>query len=233
MERNLVPRTVRVRTGSTVEDLHSDGGSIRAVRVSGRWFDCRTLLVAAGSLPELSFLADSGLLRDGALAVAATLQTVDPAIFGAGDAVTIVERGSFTPWTWPQAVVQGRLAAANLYAAAPLSLACLSRVNAMNLNGLSLAVLGAPVPGALRRVFAPPGTSVFRELYLVDGRIVGGALVGDIAGAGRLHSMMSSGERVDSAGFGLLAGRQEAFATASPHSIYFRRRAVALPAQGG
>ncbi len=232
VEEHLLKKKVRVLLGSTVEDIHGADGSIRAIRAGGQWLDCRTLLVAAGSVPELAFLEDSGLLREGNLEVTRTLQTEDVHIYAAGDAVTIVERDSFTPWTWPQAVVQGQLAAENLYAQAPVSLSCLSRVNAMNLNGLSLVVLGIPVEGARRIVVERSGTGVFKELYLVDGRIVGGTLVGDIANAGRLHWMMNAGERPGTDVAELLDPRKDTFAKLSSCAVSQNRRAVLVRHQG-
>lgn len=194
VEAHLRQKRIRLLLGSTVDDIQFDQGAIRAVLASGEWLPCRTLLVAAGSVPEVEFLQDANLLQEGRLEVSTSLQTKDANIFAAGDAVTIVDDNSFTPWTWPQAVVQGKLAAANLYASVPSSLDCLSRVNCLNLDGLSLAVLGVPVAGVQRSVYSIPEDGVFRELFHADGRIVGGALIGDISMAGRLHWMMNSGK---------------------------------------
>ncbi len=190
---HLDKKNIRLLLGYTIEDLQVAGGSIRAVRVDDSWLDCRTLFVAAGSVPELGFLTDSGLLVENRLEVTASLQTLDSSVFGAGDAVTIVDEQSHTPWTWPQAMVQGKLAAANIYAQAPRNLERLTRVNTMNLNGLSLAILGVPVSDAARTTWGAPDSNVYRELFVRDGRIVGGALLGDISSAGRLHQMMTCG----------------------------------------
>ena len=232
VEKHLLSQGVELLLGCTVEDIQTTDGSIRAVRVGSRWLDCQTLLVAAGSVPETTFLADSGLLEDGNLVVNRTLQTADAHIFAAGDAVTIVEQDSFTPWTWPQAMVQGQLAARNLYASAPVALSCVSRVNAMNLHGLSLVVLGIPVEGAQRSVLSRPEAGIYRELYHVDGRIFGGALIGDVSGAGRLHWMMITGERIDSDLSDLLEPRLETFDKKSPSFVDHNRRAVFLEPQG-
>ncbi len=232
VQDHLLKKKVELLLGTTVEDIQSANGSIRAIRAGGQWLDCQTLLVAAGSVPEVSFLADSGLLKGGNLEVNSRLQTEDANIFAAGDAVTIVERATFTPWTWPQAVVQGQLAAQNLYTEAPVSLFSLSRVNAMNLDGLSLVVLGIPVEGAERSALANPEAGIYRELYHLDGRIVGGALVGDITNAGRLHWLMNVGEQVESDFSELLEPRVDTFAKMSLSCVNLNRRAILLPSQG-
>jgi NADPH-dependent 2,4-dienoyl-CoA reductase/sulfur reductase-like enzyme len=190
--------------GSSVHDIYTRKGALTAVETEERRVPCQSLLVAAGSHPRVAFLEDSGLLEDGALVVNQTLRTSDERIYGAGDAVTIRGEGLVTPWTWPQAVSQGKLAAANLYASAPASLRVLTRVNCMNLHGLPLAILGAPVPGAEVMRLASPADAVFRELFIIESRIVGGALVGDISGAGPLHALMNSGTETNAGNTSLL-----------------------------
>jgi NADH dehydrogenase FAD-containing subunit len=107
------------------------------------------------------------LLEGGKLRVSSSLQTKDPGIFAAGDAVTIfsADGKKYTPWTWPQAVSQGKLAAANLYRPHPLPLKALTRVNSMNLQGLALNMLGASVEGSRVRTFRP-GESCARSSCL-------------------------------------------------------------------
>ena len=180
----------------TLEAAEGDRGKIKGVRVGGQWIACDTLLLAIGSTPNISFLDSSGLLEEGRLRVSASLQTKDPRIFAAGDAVTIftADGKKYTPWTWPQAVSQGKLAASNLYLSQPVPLKALTRVNSMNLQGLSLNMLGAFVEGSEEISYGPPAGGLLRQVFLHQGRIAGGALVGDITGAGPLHHLMIRGE---------------------------------------
>ncbi|MCX5909362.1 MAG: FAD-dependent oxidoreductase, partial [Deltaproteobacteria bacterium] len=172
--------------GATVEHIEGERGAITAVKVSGQRLPCDSLLVATGATPNISFLEGSGLLENGKLLVSPALQTRDPRIFAAGDAVTIAfpDGKTLTPWTWPQAVSQGKLAAENLYRPSLLHLKTLTRVNSMNLSGLSLAMLGAAVEGAKEIGCARPDEGIFRQAFLQSGRLAGGALLGDISGAG-------------------------------------------------
>jgi len=180
----------------TLEAMEGDRGKIKRVRVGGQWIPCDTLLLAIGSTPNISFLENSGLLEGGKLRVSSSLQTKDPRIFAAGDAVTIftADGKKYTPWTWPQAVSQGKLAAANLYRPHPLPLKALTRVNSTNLQGLSLNMLGAFVEGSEEVSYAPQAGGILRQVFLLDSRIIGGALVGDITGAGPMHHLMIRGE---------------------------------------
>ncbi|MCG6931362.1 MAG: NAD(P)/FAD-dependent oxidoreductase [Desulfofustis sp.] len=230
---HLQDKGVRLFLAATVDDLQISGGLLEAVRVDARWIPCRTLFVAAGSLPDLDFLAGSGLVTEGRLEVTTSLQTGDSAIFAAGDVATIVDGDRFTPWTWPQAVVQGKLAAANLYAGAPLSLPRLTRVNAMNLNGLSLAILGLPACGYDRTVHADSGSTIYRELFHRDGRIVGGVLIGDISSAGRLHHMMTGGAVSLAEMEEYIIPRRKAMTAASLSLGKYRKKATWLGPGGG
>jgi NADPH-dependent 2,4-dienoyl-CoA reductase/sulfur reductase-like enzyme len=180
----------------TLEAAEGDRGKIKRARVGGQWVPCDTLLLAVGSTPNISFLESSGLLEGGKLRVSSSLQTKDPRILAAGDAVTIftADGKKYTPWTWPQAVSQGKLAAANLYRPHPLPLKALTRVNSMNLQGLSLNMLGAFVEGSEAISYAPQAGGILRQVFLLDSRIIGGALVGDITGAGPMHHLVINGK---------------------------------------
>jgi len=206
LENHLRRMGINIFMGSVMEDIHSEGGLIKAVRVGGQWVPCDSLMVAVGSTPDVGFLGDSGLMENGGLTVSPALQTRDEKIYAAGDAVTISNsRGEkFALWTWPQAVLQGKLAGANLYRSMPDTLAVMSRPNAMNLHGLSGVILGAPVPGAEVVCYTRPSEGVYRELFIKEGRIVGGALVGDISGAGPLHAAMTAGKKMDERLYDLL-----------------------------
>jgi 3-phenylpropionate/trans-cinnamate dioxygenase ferredoxin reductase subunit len=85
-------------------------GILKSVKLEGKWVPCDTLLIGVGSAPNVAFLDGSGLLENGKLLVSSCLQSHDPKIFAAGDAVTIAtpEGKEITPWTWPQAVSQGK-----------------------------------------------------------------------------------------------------------------------------
>lgn len=198
VEDHLQRGGIRLFLGGVLEDIQAEKGSLKSVQVGGQWLPCDTLLVAVGSTPNVGFLEGSGLLKNGELVVSPALQTRDEKIYAAGDAMVISNsKGErFRPWTWPQAVSQGKLAAANLYRFAPHPLSVLTRPNSMNLHGLSIVILGAQVPGAERISSARPAEGIYRELFLLDGRVVGGALVGDISGAGPLHALMASGREV-------------------------------------
>ncbi|MCE5263074.1 MAG: FAD-dependent oxidoreductase [Deltaproteobacteria bacterium] len=208
VETHLKNLGIELCVNAPLEDLRIRKGEIDALKAEGRWLPCGTALVAAGVAPDTAFLEGTGLLTDGELVVSPCLQTADPRIFAAGDVAVIASRGDkISPNTWPQAVSQGRLAAENLYRNAPVPLRDLTRINAMELHGLAMVVLGPPVSGAEVISHARPEASIRRELFLVDGRPVGGALIGDISAAGTLHALITAGRPLSAREAGLLRPR--------------------------
>jgi NAD(P)H-nitrite reductase large subunit len=223
---HLERKNIRLITGHSVEDIQTQTGELKAVQVGGKDISCGTLLVAAGSVPDVQFLKDSGLLINEELAVTPALQTCDQHVFAAGDAVTVQRDGNFTPWTWPQAITQGKLVGRNIYAKDPIQLNSLTRVNSMNLDGLSLVVLGATVVGAEVVAYSRPGEGIYRELFLKNRRIVGGALVGDISGAGVLHAAMNAGVEIDNNDEDLLKPKSRALRQISIRCFRPRQRVL-------
>ena len=222
-EDNLLPQALTVRParivqdhlrrmginlflGQTLQGTEGEKGILKSVKLDGKWIPYDTLLVAVGSVPNVAFLDGSGLLEKGKLRVSSRLQTRDPKIFAAGDAVTIAtpEGKEITPWTWPQAVSQGKQAAANLYQTQPLPLKTLTRPNSMNLQGLSLLMLGAAVDGSEEISYTGTGEGIFRQAFLQNGRLIGGVLLGDISAAGPLHHLMISGKDAETETFRLI-----------------------------
>lgn len=205
VEEHLRDLGIELCLDSPLEDIRIQAGAINGIKAGGRWLPCDTLLVAAGIAPDLEFLQGTGLLAKGELVVSPALQTADPRIFAAGD-VAAVNRGRdrFSPNTWPQAVSQGRLAGENLYRESPLSHRDMTSVNALELHGLPLVILGPPVEGARVVCYENPAQRVRRELFLLGGRLVGGALIGDISAAGTLRALINAGDCVSARDMGLL-----------------------------
>lgn len=206
VEAHLVKMGIRLFVDSPLEELRVEQGAITALKAGGKWIPGNTLLVAAGTTPDLSFLEGTGLITEGQIVVSPALQTADPRIFAAGDVAVIAHASGekISPNTWPQAVSQGRLAAENLYRSSPLPHRDPTRVNAMELDGLAMVILGPPVDGAEVIAYARPEENVRRELFLVGGKPVGGSLVGDISAAGTLRALIGAGREINTGDASLL-----------------------------
>lgn len=211
VEAHLVKMGIRLYVNSPLEDIRVEQGAITALKAGAVWIPGNTLIVAAGTTPDTSFLEGTGLLTEGQLVVSPALQTPDPLIFAAGDVAVLSAAGGekFSPNTWPQAVSQGRLAAENLYRKTPLSYRDFTRVNAMELHGLAMVILGPPLDGAEVICYTRPEEGIRRELFLIEGRPAGGALIGDISAAGTLRALINAGEEIKTAETALLQPKRK------------------------
>ena len=236
LQRHLENMGVQVKTKTTIDQFKADAnGAVTSVRLaSGEWLPCGTFLVGIGSAPDLAFLEDAGLVEDGQLSVSPTLQTLNPEIFAVGDAIYLraADGAKHNPWTWPQAVNQGKLAGANAFRTSPKPLKRTTRVNAQNIAGVPIMILGGPGVGSSIEARPGPGDGVWREFFMHDGRIVGGALVGNIAGAGPLHFTMAGDADVSETAGELLIARTRAFGVSAWKSLGQARRATIIPAKG-
>jgi NAD(P)H-nitrite reductase large subunit len=197
VEAHLVKMGVRLYVNAPLEDIRIEQGAVTALKAGKQWIPGDTVLVAAGMAPDTSFLEGTGLLTKGQIIVSPALQSLDPRIFAAGDVAVIASGGEkFSPNTWPHAVSQGKWAAGNLYRNTPLPYRDYTRVNAMELHGLAMVILGPPVDGSEVISYTRPEASIHRELFLVKGKVVGGALIGDISAAGTLRSLINSGKEI-------------------------------------
>jgi NAD(P)H-nitrite reductase large subunit len=233
VEAHLVKMGIRLFVNAPLEELGMERGALRALKAGGKWITGDTLFVAAGTTPDTSFLEGTGLLTDGRLVVSPALQTADPRIFAAGDVAVIADPAGekISPNTWPQAVSQGRQAAENLYRNPPFPHRDLTRVNAMELHGLAMVVLGPPVEGAEVIAYERPREGVRRELFLMGGKPVGGALIGDISAAGTLRALIGSGRKINKEDAPLLEPRRKRVIRFREHAGG-RRALILLPTRG-
>lgn len=183
---------IRIFLGETISQIEEVGGKIKKVRTKGQWYACAALLLAMGARPHLSFLQESGLLTEGKLLVLPTLQTKDPQIFAAGDAATIKhpDGRALSLWTWPQAVIQGKLAAANFYCSNPLTLKIFTKANSLNLAGFPLHIIAGSKGYNKEFIYASPKGNCLRQIFLKDKKLAGGVFMGNISRTGLIHYLI-------------------------------------------
>jgi NADPH-dependent 2,4-dienoyl-CoA reductase/sulfur reductase-like enzyme len=230
LEDHLRRMGIELFLGQTLQRAAGENGILKSVELGGKSVPCDTLLLAAGSIPNVGFLDGSGLLENGKLLVSTCLQSRDPRIFAAGDAVTIVtpEGKELTPWTWPQAISQGKLAAANLYRTSSSPLRILTRSNSTSLHGVPLVVLGPAVQGCEEISYTKTTGDIFRQGFLQNDRLIGGALLGDISAAGPLQHRIISGAESGSDAHELIKPSNRAIRVSAQGKRRRRARFVSL-----
>ena len=140
----------------------------------------------------------------------------------------------YQPWTWPQAVAQGRLAGLNAFRSSPNPVVRTTRVNAQNIAGIPIMILGGPGSAGSASVVSRPDADagIWREFFMDGSRIVGGALIGDIAGAGPLHYTMANKKTVGDAAQDLLQRRTRAIAPDAWGRLTQRRTVTTYTVEG-
>jgi nitrite reductase (NADH) large subunit len=180
-----------------------------AVEIEGGEFLAFDVLIAAtGVQPNIGFIKDSGIETDWGIIVDDHLHTTIPDIYAAGDVAETGDRITgerYVHAIFPNAVVQGRVAAQNI------SGLDISYEGADSMN--SLKHLGIPVLAAGRmegEELRIRSNGALRKLFLVDDRIVGFRMAGDTSAAGIYRTLMNKKIEVEpikhkllSPGFGM------------------------------
>jgi nitrite reductase (NADH) large subunit len=171
----------------------------RVVLDDGTSLPADLVVVGKGVRPDTVLAADAGIQLSDGILVNPRLETSALGVFAAGD-VAVVEidgrRQSFA--MWPNAVLQGRTAGANM-AGATGSCPALSRVNAGTFFGLAMASVGRTSASlGQRQITSGPFASSYRKIILDGERIAGAVLVGSIDSVGTLRHLLA--ESVEGAG---------------------------------
>jgi NAD(P)H-nitrite reductase large subunit len=170
--------------------------------------------------PNLDLLQGSGITAKRGIAVDAYLRTNAPDVYAAGDCIETPDRvtgETFLHAIFPNAVEQGRIAGLNL-AGYQMQYEGAERMN-------SLKHLGLPIMAAGEKhgdqVLREQHSNNLRTIYLLEHRLVGFQLVGDIRAAGVLHALMTQKSDLSSLegclldpnfGQGMLAWKATAYA---------------------
>lgn len=159
----------------------------------GRSLDCCALVVGKGVVPNVEFLAGTGVETGKGVRVDERGRTSVAGIWAAGD---VAETKDVTGrWAvhamWPNAVKQGRAAGLDMSGS---EAACESsiRVNAGSFFGLNVASVGLTrAPAGAEEIITGPSAGHYRKVILQDGVVAGVVLAGDVNGAGVWQSLVA------------------------------------------
>lgn len=201
--RLLAEKGVQVVTRQVIEEVVSnDQNELVALRMStGETIDCQMLICASGTHPNMDFLQGSGITIGQAVTVGEHLETSIPGIFAMGDvaeAAEISSPGRMAFANWRNAVREGRIAAYNMLGERTPYTGRL-RANAARLFGLPVVVVGRPLADdGDSQILEKPDDLTYQKLVFHDGRLTGMIMVGDVAEAGALTSLMQLPRDLDS-----------------------------------
>jgi len=180
---------IDVRLGTKVRGFLGDSRADSVELESGETLKADLLVAATGVRPNIELLKGSGIQTNWGVLVDEYLHTNIPDIYAVGDVVEAPNRltgEQYVHAIFPNAIAQGRVAAYNMLGwNVPYE-------GAENMN--SLKHLGIPVIAAGRmegEILCFRQDNNLRKLYLLDNRIVGFQLVGNIKAAGIYRTLMN------------------------------------------
>ena len=161
------------------DSVVNENNEITAVKLSnGEEIPCDFVVCAAGVRPNIAFLEGSGLETERGLKVNEYLETSDPDIYGAGDVTAL-------SGIWPNAMDQGRIAAANMTGQRQAYTDTFCIKNTINFFGLAMLSVGDVLPkDDTYEVYTKESRSVYKKAIVKDGVVTGVQLQGDIAHSG-------------------------------------------------
>jgi NADPH-dependent 2,4-dienoyl-CoA reductase/sulfur reductase-like enzyme len=194
--RALVARGIDLRLDAEAIGFVEREGVAAGVRLAnGEVLSADLYVAATGVKPNLAFLDGSGVAKDWGITVDDHLRTSVPGVWAAGDVVEAPDRATgkaFVHAIFPNAVDQGRVAAANMLGG-DIVYPGAESMNSLKHLGLPIMAVGAMEgPDELRW----RDGDVLRKVFLDDGRIVGFRFAGEISGGGLLRSFLLRGEDV-------------------------------------
>ncbi len=185
LERRMRDKGIELILGDSVTSIERRTGGYGVTLNSGATHEAGMIVCGAGVVPNVGFLADSGLDISRGILVTKRQETSIPGIYAAGDCaegVDFLTGERVVHAIWPTAIDQGRVAGANMAGPSgegPTYPGSLSW-NVTELFGLTSASVGEfrDRPGLEPIVFHNPGANIYRKLLLQDGCIVGAVVIG-------------------------------------------------------
>jgi nitrite reductase (NADH) large subunit len=193
---------IEVVTGADIlEVMHRDGAVVGVRTNHGEALQCEILIVAKSVKANTGPIRDTDIKIHWGIVTNASMQTNHENIYAAGDVaetfdITTEEYGVNALWTC--AVQQGRIAGENI-AGKPSQYAGSVGMNSLNFWGVPLISFGVTAPKDESSwtivTDSRPERNIYKKAVIKDNRIKGLILVGAIANAGVLFSLVQ--DRID------------------------------------
>jgi|Deesub1362B_J571_1020462.scaffolds.fasta_scaffold00298_27 NAD(P)H-nitrite reductase large subunit len=186
---------VSVYTSETVEEIVSEEGSVKAVKLSsGKVLDADLVLIAIGVKPSVDFLKDSGIEIKRGIVVNETLQCSIPDIYAAGDVVEyvdIVTGSQAVSGLWSNAEEMGRIAGSNMAGQKLRYSGFLSVMNATEILGIPFISVGV-IESDVCETHVSTLPNGYRRLLFSDDKLVGAVFMGEVEKAGLYASLIKN-----------------------------------------
>lgn len=190
---------IEVMTGSDVSEvLHKDGKVVGVMADNGLMLDCEILVVAKSIRANTDLVRNTDIKTRWGIETNASMRTNRENIYAAGDVAETfdVATGEYTVNAlWTCAVQQGRVAGQNI-AGVPAQYAGSIAMNSLNFWGIPIISFGVTAPEDASRYKIlkdnRPEQNIYKKIVIEKNRIKGLILVGQIANAGVLFSLIQN-----------------------------------------
>ncbi len=199
ISKKLEKNSIEVMTGTDVLEVMHKGSEVIGVQTDqGRSLDCEILVVAKSVRANTDFIGHTDIRTRWGIETDSFMQTNHENIFAAGEVAETfdITTEEFTVNAlWTCAVQQGRVAGENM-AGKKRQYAGSVGMNSLNFWGIPLISFGTTTPKDESRYEmvsqCRPERNIYKKVVIENKRIKGLILVGEIANAGVLFSLIQN-----------------------------------------
>ncbi len=209
----LIEHGLKVEYHSDVKEIIPKDGRVDSVLLTdGRQIPADFMIIGKGVLPNIGFLAGSGLEADDAIKTNVFLRTNLENVYAAGDCINsfdLVEKAYRNNALWPNAAEQGKFAGDNMSGKKTPYHGSIA-MNAATFFGRALiggGMIQKEAADGFEVALYSHGDTVRRRLVFRDDVLVGFYLVGDIGKAGILTHYIRTGLHLGKVKKDLLEGK--------------------------
>jgi len=201
--RSLEDHGIRVVTSSGATSVGGGSGKVQSVTLdSGSRLPAQIVIFAVGVRPSTSLAEKAGISINRGILVDDHMTTSDPDVYAAGDCTEGYDPllGEARPIAiWPGAYMQGEVAGKNM-AGQDESYVGSIPMNSIQVCGLPTISVGliSPPEGAEILEHLSPDGAAYRKAFIVENKLVGALLVGEIDRAGIITGLIRQGADVSS-----------------------------------
>lgn len=197
-------RGIDLFMSTEVTEVVTDGGAVAGVKVPGLVIPADMLVMAIGVKPNAELARKAGIAVGRGIVVDATQQTSIADIYAAGDVAETMDRltgETVVPATWPVAIEQGRVAAANMTGQTARFDGSMA-MNSVDIAGLALVSMGDIEGREGDDVLVRQHGGTYRKLVFRANRLRGALCLGDIRETGVMAGILR--RQVETADFARL-----------------------------
>jgi len=175
-----------------VKVITDASGDVSAIELdNGEQLPCNLLIVAVGVTPNTQLFENSGITTERGVSVNEYLETSAEGVYAAGDVTGLSE-------SWPNAVLQGEVAALNMLGIETVYDDSFSLMNTINFFGIPSLSVGQFNPSDGDIVDSREDRNKYQKVIIRDGIPVGVILQGDISRSGFWQQLIKN--KIDIAG---------------------------------